>query len=274
MSEKYKPEKYKPAKSKPAKYKPEKPKLEKSKEEEPTSEKLQKVLARLGYGSRRKMEVWISEGRVRVNKRIAKLGDRVSEDDALYLDDKEIDLAESKIQTRVILYHKPVGEICSHDDRRSEGSVFDNLPRLHHGRWVSVGRLDVSSSGLLLLTNDGDLANKLMHPSSQIAREYSVRVLGEASRETMQLLTKGVELEDGMARFEHIVPRDSSGVNHWYYVVVTEGRNRLVRRLWESQGLKVNRLKRVRYGPIILGSMPKQGCYRDLSAKEIRQLKP
>lgn len=236
------------------------------------SEKLQKVLARLGFGSRREMEEWIAEGRILIGERVATVGDRVTPEDEIIVDGIEIDLKERPVTTQVILYHKPVGEICSHHDATGEGSVFDHLPPLKHGRWVGVGRLDVNTSGLLLLTNDGDLANKLMHPRYHVEREYAVRVLGKADDETLKRLTTGVELEDGLARFDHIVERDSSGANHWYYVVLTEGRNRLVRRLWESQGMAVNRLKRVRFGPIILGSLPKQGKYRELSAKEIRLL--
>ncbi len=232
-------------------------------------ERLQKVLANLGRGSRREIEQWIREQRITVNGRVAQLGDQITLEDKVTINGRPVRFPEEKFQTRVILYHKPVGEICSHNDVTGEGSVFQNLPKLPGGRWIGVGRLDVSSSGLLLFTNDGALANKLMHPSSNIQREYVVRVLGEASEEVLQNLTAGVQLEDGIARFEHIVRSESKGVNHWYYVVVTEGRNRLVRRLWESQGMKVNRLKRVRYGHIILGSMPKQGGHRELTQKEI-----
>lgn len=236
------------------------------------SEKLQKVLARLGYGSRREMECWIEEGLVEVNGEAAHLGQRVTDKDSITVEGKTIKLANQQQKTRVLLYHKPVGEICSHRDDEGGGSVFDHLPSLDHGRWISVGRLDVNTSGLLLLTNDGDLANKLMHPSSQVEREYAVRILGEATEETLKRLTSGVQLEDGMARFEHIVDGGGKGANHWYYVVVTEGRNRLVRRLWESQHHAVNRLKRVRYGKVILGSTPRQGEYKELSASEISQL--
>ena len=236
------------------------------------SEKLQKVLARLGYGSRREMERWIEDGLIDVNGKVATIGARVSDRDAITIEGKTIQLADQQQTTRVILYHKPVGEICSHRDDEGGGSIFDNLPKLDSGRWISVGRLDVNSSGLLLLTNDGDLANKLMHPSSNIEREYAVRILGEASDETLKKLTAGVQLDDGMARFEHIVDGGGKGVNHWYYVVVTEGRNRLVRRLWESQRHAVNRLKRVRYGKLILGSTPRQGEFKELGKGEIAQL--
>lgn len=237
------------------------------------SEKLQKVLARLGYGSRREMERWIAEGLVDVNGEVATIGLRVSDRDTITIEGKTIQLAdEVKQPTRVILYHKPVGEICSHHDEEGGGTVFDRLPTLESGRWIGVGRLDVNTSGLLLLTNDGELANKLMHPSSKIEREYAVRILGEATEETLKKLTAGVMLEDGLARFEHIVDGGGKGVNHWYYVVVTEGRNRIVRRLWESQHHAVNRLKRVRYGKIILGSTPRQGECKELNSSEIEML--
>ena len=232
------------------------------------SEKLQKVLARLGYASRREIERWISDGRIEVNGELATVGDRVADRDEIHIDGKLVKASRRDIESRVIVYHKPVGEICSREDREGKGTVYSNLPFIKPGRWISIGRLDVNTSGLLLFTNDGDLANKLMHPSTEIKREYACRVLGEANVETLKRLTQGVALEDGQARFEHIVPADSSGINHWYYVVVGEGRNRLVRRLWESQNLIVNRLKRVRYGNIILGSMPKVGCWRDLDRKE------
>ena len=241
------------------------------------SDKIQKILANLGYGSRREMERWIEDGRIKINNRLAKLGDRASSFDALSVDGKAVHVSTEPVERQVILYHKAIGEICSHRDDEGKGSVFDKLPAVPagSGRWVSVGRLDVNTSGLLLFTNDGALANQLMHPSSRIEREYAVRVLGKAGNQILEKLTRGVMLEDGMARFEHIVEaseKEKSGINHWYYVVVTEGRNRLVRRLWESQDLKVNRLKRVRYGSVILGSMPKQGHHRELTKGEINSL--
>ncbi len=236
------------------------------------SEKLQKVLARLGYGSRREMERWIQEGRIQVNGVVATIGSRVAATDVLRIDNKTIQLPEEQHEMRVIMYHKPVGEICSRRDHEGGGSVFDRLPKLSSGRWISIGRLDVNTSGLLLFTNDGDVANKLMHPSFQVQREYAVRVLGQASDATLKKLTEGVMLEDGLARFEHIVDGGGKGSNHWYYVVVTEGRNRLVRRLWESQHHAVSRLKRVRYGNIILGSMPRQGGWQELTPGEIKVL--
>ncbi len=237
------------------------------------SEKLQKVLARLGYGSRREMERWIQDGLIKVNGQEAQIGTRVTSADSITVNHKTIKLADEQQQeSRVILYHKPAGQICSHRDTLGGGSVFDQLPKLESGRWISIGRLDVNTTGLLLLTNDGELANKLMHPSANIEREYAVRILGEASEETLKKLTAGVALEDGMARFEHIVDGGGKGVNHWYYVVVTEGRNRIVRRLFESQHHAVNRLKRVRYGNIILGSTPRQGDYKELSLDEIKNL--
>ncbi len=239
------------------------------------SEKLQKVLARGGFGSRRELETWIIEGRITVNGKVATLGDRVTEKDRLQLDNRPILMhRDTVIPTRVLMYHKPVGEICSRQDPEGRGSVYDHLPEIKNGRWISIGRLDVQTSGLLLFTNNGELANFLMHPKQQFEREYAVRVLGKADESVLTTLTQGVMLEDGMARFEHVVDGGGKGVNHWYYVVVTEGRNRVVRRLWESQGMAVNRLKRVRFGPIILGSMPRQGQTLELSEKDIQKLSP
>lgn len=235
------------------------------------SEKIQKVLANHGLGSRREIEAWIRDQRVCVNGKTAQIGDRITADDVVSVDGRELDLSR-RIETRVILYNKPEGEICSADDPEGRPSVYQKLPRLKTGKWISIGRLDLNTSGLLLFTNDGALANRLMHPRYAIEREYVVRVLGHATPEILETLRKGVMLEDGEARFDDIVDHKSNGANHWYYVLVKEGRNRLVRRLFESQDLKVNRLKRVRYGPIVLGSMPRSGCWRDLSRQELKAL--
>lgn len=235
------------------------------------SEKLQKVLANIGMGSRRGIEVWIEEGRVSVNGKKAKLGDRVEEDDRIAVDGRPI---KSERQShRFLLYNKPAGEICSRKDPEKRKSVFDRLPKLKKQRWVSVGRLDYSTSGLLLFTTDGGLANKLMHPSSHIDREYAVRILGNVSAEQLANMKEGVLLEDGIARFTDIEKgRDEDSANNWYYCVVMEGRNREVRRLWESQGLTVSRLKRVRYGNFFIPSAVKAGQFTDLKPKDIRQL--
>jgi 23S rRNA pseudouridine2605 synthase len=235
------------------------------------TEKLQKTLADLGLGSRRALERWIADGRVSVNGTVAKLGDRVSPEDRITVDGKPV--GRRNVKHRVILYNKPTGQICSRDDPEGRPSVFDHLPKLKKQRWISVGRLDFNTSGLLLFTTDGELANRLMHPSSQIEREYVVRVMGEVTDEKLQHMRDGVLLEDGMARFSDIQKApEHSGTNQWYYVVLMEGRNREVRRLWESQGLTVSRLKRVRFGNIFIPSAVRVGRFVDLKPKEIREL--
>lgn len=236
-------------------------------------EKLQKVLARAGFGSRREMETWIEAGRVRVNGRIAKLGDRVSAKDKVLVDGKKLAAKDpGRIAHRVLLYNKPIGEICSRKDPEGRPSVFEQLPKLPHGRWVAVGRLDINTSGLLLFTTDGELANRLMHPQYQIEREYAVRVMGDVSREMVETMHKGVMLEDGLARFTDIQFFSGEGLNQWYHVVLMEGRNREVRRLWESQGVTVSRLKRVRFANVFMPSTVKMGQYCDLSQAEIKDL--
>ena len=235
------------------------------------SEKLQKVLANLGLGSRRSLEQWIKDGRVRVNGQVATLGDRVSEDDRLRVDGEPVRRHQRK--HRVILYNKPTGEICSRDDPEGRPSVFRRLPKLSQQRWIAVGRLDFNTSGLLLFTTDGALANRLMHPSANIDREYAVRVNGEVTDEVIERLREGVLLEDGFARFTDIQPsRDDevrSGANQWFYVVLLEGRNREVRRLWESQDLSVSRLKRVRFGTLFIPSKIRAGQWIELTGKDL-----
>ncbi|GAB1257198.1 23S rRNA pseudouridine(2605) synthase RluB [Aurantivibrio plasticivorans] len=236
-------------------------------------EKLHKVLARAGFGSRREMEAAITQGRVKVNGEPAKLGDRVTVTDKIIFDGRVVKREEAQKQRlRVILYNKPEGEICSRRDPEGRRSVFDRLPRLNKGRWISIGRLDINTSGLLLFTNDGDFAHKLMHPSSVIDREYLARVYGDVTEEAIQRLREGVLLEDGVAKFTDILPSDNDQSGRWYYCVVMEGRNREVRRLWESQGLKVNRLKRVRYGNIFIPSHVRVGQWVELNAREIAEL--
>ncbi len=236
-------------------------------------EKLQKVLARAGFGSRRELEQWISDGRVKINGVVAKLGDRVTSKDKIVVDGKKLAPRDQEAQVHpVLLYNKPLGEICTRNDPEGRPTVFDHLPRLTHARWVAVGRLDINTTGLLLFTTDGELANKLMHPSAQIQREYMVRVMGEVTDEHIRNLTSGVELEDGTARFDAIRFGGGEGINQWYYVVLQEGKNREVRRLWESQGLKVSRLKRVRYGNIVIPSYVKMGKFVELPATETKAL--
>ncbi|MCW8886584.1 MAG: 23S rRNA pseudouridine(2605) synthase RluB [Motiliproteus sp.] len=238
-----------------------------------TDEKLHKVLAQSGLGSRREMERWIMDGRVVVNDELASLGDRVTVSDEIKVDGKLVDRAKQQAQgCRVILYNKPVGEVCTRRDPEGRPTVFEKLPKLPAGRWISVGRLDINTSGLLLFTNDGELANKLMHPSSEIDREYAVRIHGEVTDEIVTRLKEGVLLEDGMAQFTDIQHFDGSGRNQWFHVVLMEGRNREVRRLWESQELEVSRLKRVRYGCIFMPKSVSAGQWMELSQKELNDL--
>ena len=234
-------------------------------------EKLQKVLARAGLGSRREMERWIESGRIQIDGRQALLGDRVDDSAAISVDGRAITPAVGD-KTRVLLYHKPRGEVSSRRDPEGRKTVFDRLPSLKQGRWISIGRLDYNTSGLLLFTTDGELANALMHPSSNIEREYMVRVKGEVSEDVLRRLSEGVMLEDGVARFTDIVDGGGEGSNHWYYVVIMEGRTREVRRLWESQDCVVSRLKRTRYGPVFIPAKVKQGMYTELTKKEVKAL--
>jgi 23S rRNA pseudouridine2605 synthase len=232
-------------------------------------EKLQKVLARAGVGSRREMERWIEQGRVKVNDNVATLGERVSEKDLIKVDNKIINQKRTQVQQRVIVYHKPVGEVCTRDDPEGRKTIFSNLPKVKNGRWISVGRLDLNTSGLLLLTTDGELANKLMHPSSEIEREYAVRVLGEVSPEILQQLKTNVPLDDGDAHFTEITEAGGEGANHWYNVTLKEGRNREVRRLWEYFGFAVSRLMRIRYGNIKLERRVRPTKSEDLTEDEM-----
>ncbi|MEJ6592989.1 MAG: pseudouridine synthase [SAR86 cluster bacterium] len=236
------------------------------------TEKLQKVLASIGMGSRRGIEGWIAEGRVSVNGRVAKLGDRVDEEDRIEVSGKSV--VRKPQRHRYLLYNKPANEICSRKDPEGRKSVFDQLPKLTKQRWVAVGRLDFSTSGLLLFTTDGQLANKLMHPSSKIDREYAVRVLGNVTDEVLQNMRDGVMLEDGIAKFSDIKRgrEEQEGANQWYYVALMEGRNREVRRLWESQGITVSRLKRVRFGSFFIPSAITAGRHMELPLKEIKEL--
>ncbi len=241
--------------------------------EKPRGEKLQKVLAALGLGSRRELEGWIADGRVSVNGKVATLGDRVEDSDTLRVDGRIVgEKREEKPRTRVLRYHKPVGEVCTRDDPEGRSTVFEHLPRLRVGRWIQIGRLDLNTSGLLLFTNDGELANRLMHPSYTIEREYAVRILGEVEPEILERLRRGVELEDGPAHFDHLLDAGGEGANHWYHVVLKEGRNREVRRMWESQGLTVSRLQRVRFGAIDLPRRLRPGRWEELEQRELAAL--
>ena len=216
------------------------------------AERLQKFLARMGLGSRRQIEDWIRQGRITVNGVPAQLGASVNGAEKIGIDGKLIQVRAFGQQRRVLAYYKPVGEIASRHDPEGRTTIFEHLPPLRDGRWIMVGRLDLNTQGLLLVTNDGELANRLMHPSSQVEREYAVRVLGEVTPDMLKRLREGVPLEDGLARFDEIREAGGEGANHWYHVVLKEGRNREVRRLWESQGVAVSRLTRVRFGPVTL----------------------
>lgn len=240
---------------------------------EPQGEKLQKILARAGLGSRREMERLISLGKVTVNGRTARLGDRVVDDDRVEYNGKRVAVAAKvKQRSRVILYNKPEGQICSRNDPEGRPTVYDNLPRIAQSRWISVGRLDFNTSGLLLFTDDGELANRLMHPSTGIDREYLVRVQGDVDNDMLQRLRDGVLLDDGLAKFTDIVEGQKEGKNRWFYCVVMEGRNREVRRLWESQEVRVSRLKRVRYGNIFIPSHVRAGQWVELNEQEVAEL--
>ncbi len=237
------------------------------------SEKLQKVLARAGVGSRREMERWIESGRVSVNGEIASIGDRVEDSDTIRVDGKPLSKSKTEVsRRRVLLYHKPLGEVTTRNDPEGRKTVFDRLPRISNGRWIAIGRLDINTLGVLLFTNDGELANKLMHPSSEIEREYAVRVLGQPHEGAIQQMLDGIELEDGIARFNTIEASGGEGANHWYHVTLKEGRNREVRRLWESQGLTVSRLIRVRYGPMWLPRDLKPGKSVELGEGALKLL--
>lgn len=237
------------------------------------SEKIQKILANAGVGSRRQIEALIAEGRITVNGRTAAIGDRMTYRDKVCVDDREVKLLKSKAQkTRVLLYHKPEGEMCTRNDPEGRPTIFESLPIIRNSRWICVGRLDYNTSGLLLLTNDGDLAHKLMHPSSCIEREYAVRIRGNVTEEHIRKMLKGVELEDGKAHFEQISDGGGTGSNHWFHVIVKEGRNRLVRRIWESLGYTVSRLIRIRFGNVYLPSGLKRGRHTELTEDDISSL--
>lgn len=236
------------------------------------SERLHKVLAQAGIGSRREMEALIADGRVQVNGETARVGQSVSPGDRVKVNGRLVNLHFSTRLPRVLLYHKPEGEIVSRDDPEGRPNVFTNLPRLRGGRWVAVGRLDLNTSGLMLFTTSGELANKLMHPGSQLLREYAVRILGELSVESQRQLLAGVMLEDGMAQFASLEDGGGQGANHWYRVTLYEGRNREVRRMFEAVGCKVSRLIRVRYGPFQLPPWLKRGQSRELDEPAVKRL--
>lgn len=235
-----------------------------------SSERLQKILSQAGLGSRREMESWIEQGLIQVNGNKAKLGDSAGPDDKISVRGRIIDNPlKLQSKTRILLYHKPVGEISSRSDPKFNKTVFDHLPHLKQGRWVQVGRLDINTSGLLIFTNNGELANRLMHPRYELEREYAVRVYGQVKPEAINILLKGVQLDDGMAKFKKIEFRGGEGVNAWYHVVLCEGRTREVRRLWQSQGVEVSRLIRIRYGKLAMPRYLARGEHKELLPQEV-----
>ncbi|MDG4550784.1 MAG: pseudouridine synthase [Candidatus Contendobacter sp.] len=236
------------------------------------AERLQKFLARMGLGSRRQIEDWIRQGRITVNGVVAQLGGQVNGAENIQIDGRPVQVRPFGQRRRVLAYYKPVGEMTSRHDPEGRPTIFERLPPLRDSRWIAVGRLDLNTQGLLLLTNDGELANRLMHPSSQIEREYAVRVLGAVTPEMLKRLREGVTLEDGLARFDEVREAGGEGANHWYHVILREGRHREVRRLWESQGVMVSRLTRVRYGPVTLRRGLHPGHWDELDEAQMVEL--
>ena len=238
---------------------------------EPT-QRLHKLLATQGLGSRRDMEELIASGRVTVNGEIAKVGAGVTQYDIVRIDSRPVRLQFEAELPQVLIYHKPEGEIVSQDDPEGRASVFDKLPKIKQGKWIAIGRLDINTSGLLIFTNSGDLANRFMHPRYEVEREYAVRIFGELTEEQMSLLTQGIELEDGPAAFDSISAQGGEGANHWYQVILREGRNREVRRLFEAFQMPVSRLMRVRFGPVNLPPRVKRGQMLKLEQKQVVDL--
>jgi 23S rRNA pseudouridine2605 synthase len=235
-------------------------------------ERVQKAMARLGFGSRREIERWIQQGRVKVNGGTIELGTKVTEGDQVQCNGRRVTIKQPDDVVRVLAYNKPEGEICTRKDEQGRRTVYQNLPGLPNSRWVSIGRLDINTSGLLLFTNSGELANRLMHPSNEIEREYAVRVNGEVNEKKLRQLTKGVKLEDGMAKFDGIEDAGGQGANHWYHVILKEGRNREVRRLWEAVDTRVSRLIRIRYASFELPRSIRQGKSAELEFEYVEQL--
>ncbi|MBD2821266.1 23S rRNA pseudouridine(2605) synthase RluB [Xenorhabdus sp. 42] len=240
------------------------------------TEKLQKVLARSGHGSRREIEGYIQQGRVSIDGKTATLGDRIEVKPSvkIRLNGRILNIKEpQKTVCRVLAYYKPEGELCTRHDPEGRPTVFDRLPRMQDARWIAVGRLDINTCGLLLFTTDGELANRLMHPSQEVEREYAVRVFGEVDNAKLRQLTQGVQLEDGPASFKTVTFKGGEGINQWYNVTLTEGRNREVRRLWESVGVQVSRLIRVRYGDIDLPKGLPRGGWAELGLEQTNYLR-
>ena len=235
--------------------------------------RIHKILADHGIGSRRGIESLIKQRKVKVNGGLATLGQLVSEHDIFEVEGRTVRLSKKDpSKKRILMYNKKVGEISSRNDPDHKKTIFDSLPKLKSGRWVSIGRLDINTSGLILFTNDGSLANQCMHPSSNREREYIARVHGQVTDQILNNLMKGVKLEDGFAKFTDVQGGRKGNTNQWFAMVIMEGRTREVRRLWESQGLEISRLKRVRYGSLFLPASLKQGAFKELSKSEISAL--
>lgn len=230
------------------------------------------MLSSSGICSRRQAESLIKEGRLTVNNEISHLGQKIDHNDLVRIDGKIVDLSNQNSKLRVLMYNKDLGEISSKSDPESRKTIFDSLPKINGGNWFSVGRLDINTSGLILFTNKGDFANQLMHPSSEIEREYVARIRGDVKEKNLEDMISGVQLDDGIARFTDIQPGRKGNTNQWFAMVVIGGKNREVRRLWESQGFEVSRLKRVRFGGLFLPSSLKRGEFRELKEKEIKSI--
>ncbi len=239
----------------------------------PDPQRVQKILAAWGVGSRRDVESWIAQGRVQINGQAATPGQQITGLERIELDGRRLKRPEGAPAPRVLAYYKPEGQITTRHDPEGRPTVFDKLPNRGRERWIAVGRLDVNTLGLLLLTNDGELANRLMHPRYQVEREYAVRILGVVTPEVLEQLTEGVELDDGRAHFQTVEDRGGDGANHWYHVTLTEGRNRAVRRIWEAVGCRVSRLIRVRYGSVSLRRGLKPGKFDELDAMAVKGLR-
>ena len=237
-------------------------------------ERIQKILANEGIVSRRQAENLIREGRIKINGQEAILGMSISRSDLIEIDGKAVEISKGTNPLRVLMYNKKVGEISSTKDPEGRPSVFLALPKISKGKWISVGRLDINTSGLMLFTNNGELANKLMHPSSKIEREYVARIRGQVEPDHIRKLLEGVHLEDGKACFSDLQPGRKGKSNQWFAMVIMEGRTREVRRMWESQGFSVSRLKRVRIGGLFLPANLRQGNYKELAEKEIKSIGP